>query len=155
MNARISRHRRAVRQAAGFTLLEVMLVIGLLALLAALVIPALQGRSEKAKIGLAQSQIGPSSSMSQAIQQFKMDTGKWPQDLKDLVEKPTDEALAKGWAGPYLQEVGKDPWDNEFQYAGGENAKHNKDRIGFDLWSNGPDGVADTEDDIGNWKKDN
>ena len=146
--------RKRMRQARGFTLLEIMLVVGLLALLAAFVVPNLIEKSKQAKIKLTEAAIGPNGTISQEIEAFQMDTGKFPETLKDLYEKPTDEALAKLWKGPYIKNPDnmKDAWNNDFNYKGGDSATHNEKR--YDLWSAGPDGIEGNEDDIVNWKKD-
>jgi len=148
-----NRKRIRVRQArGGFTLLEILLVVGLLALLAAFAIPALQRQGEAAKIKLAEAAVKSGGTISKAIIAYQFNCGKYPESLKDLFDKPSDDKLAKLWQGPYLQdrEGLQDPWANEYnyQYPGTHNEK------GFDLWSNGPDGKSDTEDDIRNWKTD-
>src|SRR5262249_46023205 len=132
--------------------LEILLVVGLLALLAAFAIPNLRGAGEKAKIGLAQSAVKSSGTIPQMIERFYFDCGRYPESLKELYEKPSDDKVAKKWSGPYVNgpENLKDPWGNEFifQAPGTHNEK------GFDLSSMGPDGKPDTEDDIRNWKTD-
>lgn len=145
-NNRIRKTRR------GFTLLEILLVVGLLALLAAFVVPALTGQSDEAKKNIAKAAIGPNGPLSQSIDLFKVNTGRYPAELKDLIEKPGDEDLASKWRGPYIKDVGglKDPWDHDYQY----NAEGEKNKGGIDLWSMGPDGIDGNEDDIVNWKDD-
>lgn len=146
--------RRTRRQARGFTLLEIMLVVGLLALLAAFVIPNLTRRGEQAKIDLTRAAIGPNGVISNEIRQYQIDVGKYPETLKELSEKPTDEELAKQWKGPYIENPDnmKDAWNHEYGYKSGDAATHNEKK--FDLWSSGPDGIEGNEDDIVNWKKD-
>lgn len=143
---------RKVASRRGFTLLEILLVVGLLALLAAFVVPALTTQSDKAKVKLAEAAIGPNGPLSQSINLFKVNTGIYPEELKYLLEKPSDDDIAKKWAGPYIEdEKGlKDPWDNEYQY--NANGQHNENK--YDLWSNGQDGREGTEDDVVNWKTD-
>ncbi|MFH1418858.1 MAG: type II secretion system major pseudopilin GspG [Planctomycetota bacterium] len=142
--------RRGGRRA--FTLLEILLVVGLLALLASFAIPALIGQGEKAKADMARAAIGPNGTISQAINMFKFNTGVYPEELKYLIEKPSDDEVAERWTGPYLQdEAGlKDPWGRDFEYK--EEGQHNEGK--FDLWSKGADGKDGTEDDINNWKDD-
>lgn len=136
----------------GFTLLEILLVVGLLALLASFAIPALMSQGEKAKIGLAQSAVGSNGPILQAVDLFKFDTGVFPESLKDLVEKPSDDKVGSKWKGPYLKDRAGliDPWQNEYQYE--RDGKHNVNAV--DLWSNGPDGIEGNDDDIKNWKTD-
>lgn len=146
-NRAIKRNRRR-----GFTLLEIMLVVGLLALLAAIAIPNLMGAGEEAKKKLALSSILPNGSIMRAITQYKFDTGQYPEGLKDLIEKPSDDDVAKKWTGPYLVDKSglKDPWDREFKYS--REGQHNEN--GVDLWSVGPDGNDGSDDDIVNWETD-
>lgn len=147
------RTKRHTRRSA-FTLLEVMLVIGLLALLAVSVIPALSRKGEKAKIDLTRAAVGPNGTISQEIRAFQFDTGRWPETLKDLVERPSDPEIAEKWNGPYIEnpEHMKDAWGQDFNFQSGDSARHNESK--FDLWSVGPDGRDGTDDDITNWPRD-
>lgn len=128
-----------------FTLVEMLLVLVILAVLAAIVIPKFSGRSQQAKETAAKSQI---SSIELALDAFEVDTGFYPQGsagLSALVEQPNG---AQNWKGPYLKKgVPLDPWGNAYiyTYPGKNNAK------GYDLMSIGPDGRAGGEDDITNW----
>jgi general secretion pathway protein G len=144
------RRRRSGRQA--FTLLEILLVVGLLALLASFAIPALVGQGEKAKRQMAKAAIGPNGPLAQAIKLFKFNTGVYPEEMKYLIEKPNDEEIAEKWGEPYLEDISglSDPWGHEFQY--NAEGRHNEGK--FDLWSMGPDGIDGNEDDIKNWKDD-
>jgi general secretion pathway protein G len=128
-----------------FTLVEMLLVLVILAVLAAIVIPKFSGRSQQAKETAAKSQI---SSIELALDAFEVDTGFYPQGsagLNALVDQP---AGAQNWKGPYLKKgIPLDPWGNAYVYTypGKNNAK------GYDLMSVGPDGRAGGEDDITNW----
>jgi len=132
-------------QSSAFTLVEMLLVLVILAVLAAIVIPKFSGRSQQAKITAAQSQI---SSIEMALDAFEVDTGFYPQGsagLNALVDQPSN---AQNWKGPYLKKgVPADPWGNAYVYTypGKNNAK------GYDLMSVGPDGRAGGDDDITNW----
>ena len=143
---------RRSRSRRGFTLLEILLVVGLLALLATFAIPALIGQGEKAKINIVKAAIGPNGTLSQSIKMYKFNCGQYPEELKYLLEKPSDDAVASKWTGPYLEDAQGliDPWSNEYMYNG--QGTHNEG--GFDLWSKGPDGQDGTDDDITNWKSD-
>lgn len=129
----------------GFTLVEMLLVLVILATLAAIVIPKMAGRSQQAKVTAAASQI---SNVEMALDAFEVDNGYYPKSgaLNDLVDAP---ANATGWKGPYLKKgVPPDPWGNAYiyEYPG----KHNAN--GYDLMSPGPDGRAGTDDDLNNWE---
>lgn len=132
------------RSRQGFTLVELLLVMMIIATLAAVVIPKFAGRSEQAKVTSAQAQI---SSMALALDAFEVDNGYYPKSgaLTALVEQPSD---ASGWKGPYLSKgIPLDPWNNAYNYD--YPGKHNAN--GFDLLSAGPDGRTGTDDDINNW----
>lgn len=145
-------YKRIAAGRRGFTLLEILLVVGLLALLAAFVVPALTTQSDKAKVKLAEAAIGPNGPLSQSINLFKVNTGIYPEELKYLLEKPSDDDIAKKWAGPYIEDESGliDPWDHEYQYNATGQHKEGK----YDLWSWGPDGRDGTDDDVVNWKTD-
>ena len=134
----------------GFTLIELMLVLVILATLSAIVVPKLTGHSKRAKITAAGTQI---SQFSVALDAFEIDTGRYPttvEGLRALLEKPTSEA--DGWQGPYLSRnvVPLDPWGGEYQYRCP--GQYNQD--GYDLDSYGPDQKLGGEDDITNWSED-
>ena len=118
----------------GFTLIELLIVMAILAMLAALVGPALFDRLDKGKQSTAASQI---SQLELALDQYRLDVGHYPNSLEALVRNVDDE---DGWDGPYLNradEVPLDPWKNEFVYS----------RVGrsFSLLSYGADGVEGGE----------
>jgi general secretion pathway protein G len=150
MYRRSNQYRRGGRRA--FTLLEILLVVGLLALLASFAIPALVGQGERAKIDMAKAAVGPNGTLAQAIKLFKFNTNEYPKELKYLLEKPSETEIAEKWTGPYLEDVSglKDPWGHDFEY--NAEGRHNEGK--FDLWSRGPDGKDGTEDDVTNWKTD-
>jgi general secretion pathway protein G len=150
MLRRTSRYRRGGRRA--FTLLEILLVVGLLALLASFAIPALVSSGERAKIDMARAAVGPNGPLAQAINLYKFHTNSYPKEMKDLISKPSDDEVAEKWHGPYLEDASglKDPWGHDYEYNG--EGKHNEGK--FDLWSRGPDGKDASEDDIKNWKDD-
>jgi len=147
------------RQERAFTLLEVLIVVGILALLAALVVPRFFGASEAAKVRMTQSQIGRTGPIGGSLALYQQAMGSFPETedgLLALVELPMDEEFElkwKGGGGPFIEnpEALIDPWDNEYQYMfPGDN---NGEEM-YDLWSYGPDGEDGTEDDIVNWLKD-
>ena len=129
----------------GFTLVEMLLVLLILATLAAIVIPKFTGRSKQARETAAQTQI---SGFSTALDAFEVDNGYFPtteDGLAPLLEQPKE---AKNWRGPYLkQAIPLDPWGNPYVYEcpGKNNPK------GYDLMSMGADSKSGTDDDIKNW----
>ncbi|MCG3136680.1 MAG: Type II secretion system protein G [Phycisphaerae bacterium] len=141
--------RTTMYRRGGFTLLEVMLVIGILAMLAVFVVPAFLGQREKANEGTAQSMVGPSGPVATALGLFFNDFGKYPERLKDLIEKPDYVPENFKWK-PYMETLEfKDPWGNELVYL--QPGKVHED--GYDLLSMGPDGKEGTDDDVTNFKK--
>ena len=140
MRTKIIRHQSQARSQ-GFTLVEMLLVLVILATLAAIVYPKVAGRSEQARVTAAQTQIG---NFKTALNAFEVDNGYFPKGkngLLDLIQKPQD---APNWHGPYLDALPKDPWGGDYLY---ENpGRHNGSS--YDISSAGPPG-KDTI--IGNW----
>jgi general secretion pathway protein G len=137
--------RRSSSLRHGFTLVEMLLVLVILAVLAAIVIPKFSGRSQQAKETAAKSQI---SSIEMALDAFEVDTGAYPQSNGGLDALVTEPNGVSNWKGPYLKKgVPPDPWNSAYIYTfpGKNNAK------GYDLMSVGPDGRAGGDDDITNW----
>ena len=131
--------RTNFRRARGFTLVEMLLVLVILATLAAIVIPKMAGRSQQAKVTAAATQI---SAFKQALDSYEVDTGAYPKggNLGELVSSGV-----QGWKGPYLDKIPADPWGNNYTYD--YPGKHGT----YDLISAGPDGRMGTDDDINNW----
>jgi general secretion pathway protein G len=146
----MSKAKRVRSRRRGFTLLEVLLVVGILALLAAFVVPTFLSTSEDANKKLTAANMG---GLTSPLELFHQALGRYPKELKELYEKPEDENEAKKWTGPYIDSPDKlkDAYGNEFKYLGNEEAKANQGK--YDLWSTGKDGQDGTEDDITNWKK--
>jgi general secretion pathway protein G len=136
----------------GFTLIEIMVVVIIIGLLAAVVVPQFLSKVDDARVTKAKADV---QAMQTALTMFKLDNYVYPSTdmgLKALAQKP-DATTVKNWRpGGYLQHVNKDPWGNEYQYHlpgthGGE----------YDLFSFGADGKPGGEGydaDIGNWNLD-
>ncbi len=151
-NQKGPRSYRHIGNRNGFTLVEMILVMVILAALAAVVVPKFAGRSKQAKETQAKTQI---SNMELAIDSYEVDMGEFPRsgnNLQELVNSPSGNNTA-AWQGPYLKKGGipLDPWGNAYVYV--YPGKNNQGS--YDLYSAGPDGKAGTEDDITNWLDDN
>lgn len=135
-----------------FTLLEVLMVVVILGILAALVVPNLFGTLRGAREDATKTII--ESGLKTPLNLYRMHMGRFPdsdEGLAALVEPPDDEEEAKKWRGPYVEDVSKlkDAWGNDFIYE--SPGRVNEDR--YDLSSPGADGQPDTDDDITNWEK--
>jgi len=127
-----------------FTLVEVLLVLIILVVIFSIVTPRLFGTKERADIDATKIQVG---AMQSAFDVYRLHTNRYPAQIEELWEEPSDSALAEKWNGPYIEKPKPDPWGNQYQYSA--EGKHNSNK--YDLWSNGPDGQSGTDDDIGNW----
>ena len=133
----------------GFTLLEVMVVVVILGILAALVVPRIISRPDEARVTAAKHDI---ASLMQALKLYRLDNQRYPtteQGLQALVIKPTSAPLPPNWkAGGYVERLPKDPWGNPYQYL--NPGVHGE----IDVFSYGGDGAPGGEDygaDIGSW----
>ena len=132
MNAR---KNETVRRDAGFTLIEIMLVVVIIGLLAAVALPRLGGRVGMSQVKAAESTV---KNIRLAINMYEVDNGKYPDSMQNLISKGNEIK----WQGPYLEkaEVPKDPWGNEYQYT--------KQGSTYTVASGGPDGSFGSGDDI-------
>jgi len=136
--------RRASR---GFTLLEIIVVIGIMSILATLVITNLTKTLETSRTSVAK--LFVTESMKTALTTYKIQMGDFPTSEQGLAALATAPAAnADRWQGPYIEgKLPNDPWGRPYQYR--YPGTHNKGS--YDLWSMGADGVDGTDDDIGNW----
>jgi len=128
--------------------MEMLIVLGIIGLLVSMVIYKLapvQGVAEDQKVD------SDILTFKESLAAYQLESGALPtteQGLKVLWEKPTVEPIPDRWKQIIEDEV-KDPWGHAYEYR--NPGKHNPDR--YDIFSDGPDGLPDTDDDIGNWKK--
>ncbi|ROR29568.1 type II secretion system major pseudopilin GspG [Inmirania thermothiophila] len=134
-----------MRRAQGFTLIEVMVVVIILGILAALVVPRIMDQPERARVTKAQADI---RAIESALRLYRLDNYAYPtteQGLEALVRRPTTPPEPPNWKeGGYLERIPVDPWGRPYQYLSPGT------RGEIDVYSLGPDG-APSDDDIGNW----
>lgn len=137
------------RSISGFTLIEVMVVIVIIGVLAALIVPKVMSRPDEARIMAARQDIG---AITQALKLYKLDNMRYPsteQGLSALVKKPTVAPIPENWKGNgYLEKLPKDPWGSQYQYL--QPGVHGE----VDVMSFGVDKEAGGEGndaDIGSW----
>lgn len=124
----------------GFTLIEILVVVSILAILGALVVPKIMDRPNDARVVAAKQDI---TAITAALKLYKLDNGRYPsteQGLKALVEKPSGNPVPNNWkAGGYLEKMPKDPWGNDYLFL---NPGVKRD---IDVMSYGADGQAGGE----------
>lgn len=133
----------------GFTLIEIMVVVVIMGILAALVVPKLMGRADDARITAARQDI---ATLMQALKLYKLDNQRYPsteQGLQALVARPTSGPAAAGWkTGGYVDKLPKDPWGAQYQYLS-PGIKGEVDV--FSYGADGQPGGAGNDADIGSW----
>ena len=133
----------------GFTLIEVMVVIVIIGVLAALIVPKVMSRPDEARATAARTDI---ASIVQALNLYKLDNHRYPtteQGLQALVKKPTIAPIHENWKGNgYLERVPKDPWGHPFQYL--QPGLHGEVDV-MSLGADGEKGGEGSDADIGSW----
>ncbi|MBX3709951.1 MAG: type II secretion system major pseudopilin GspG [Gammaproteobacteria bacterium] len=131
------------RRAAGFTLIEVMVVVVILGILAAIIVPKIMSRPEQARIVKVKQDI---TAIQSALDLYKLDNGFYPttdQGLQALVTKPSIPPVPRDWKTEgYLQDLPNDPWGQAYQYM--------NDNEKVRIFSYGPKG-REANSEIGNW----
>ena len=147
---------RKQRRKSGFTLIEVLLVAGILAILAAFAIPRLFGQAQQAKINIAKAGIGRNGPIGKGLEAYKWAMGQYPDTDEGLqaLYQPKSEVDDERYTGPYMEgeyEELKDPWNRPYIYKSPGDVHED----GYDLYSTGPDsnddGGKEDSDDIKNW----
>jgi len=141
------KHLRSWRKK-GFTLIEIMVVLVIMGVLAALIVPNLMGRPDQARATAARQDVG---SVMQALKLYRLDNGEYPsaaQGLRALVEKPTSGKVPANWRN-YLERLPNDPWGKPYQYL---NPGTNGEIDVFSLGADGEPGGEKANADIGSWQ---
>ena len=136
-------------KARGFSLIELLVVVAILGILAAIVVPRIMDRPDEAKRVAAKADVG---ALAQALKLYRLDNGFYPstdQGLAALVQRPTTQPVPNNWKqGGYLERLPKDPWGSDYQYL--SPGVHGD----IDIFSLGADrarGGEGNNADIGNW----
>lgn len=135
------------RHTAGFTLIELMLVVIIIGVIAAIAVPRLAGNTEKARIAATQQTI---SSVEASLDNFELNVGRYPtteEGLQSLISRPPGIGEEDEWAGPYMREIPYDAWNRPLIY------RYPGERIDYDIISVGRDGQEGTDDDLSNFRK--
>jgi general secretion pathway protein G len=144
--------RSAAMRAQGFTLLEIMVVMVIIGIMAALVVPNVMRRLSDAQIIAAKQDI---KVYETGLNLFKLDNFKYPsteQGLRALVEKPTDSSIRNWKTGGYVESLRKDPWGNDYKYV--YPGAHGKEYDLFTLGADNQEGGEGENADISNWMAD-
>jgi general secretion pathway protein G len=140
---------RAARRHAGFTLIEIMVVVVIMGVLAAMLVPRLMGRTDDARILAAKQDI---ATLMQALKLYRLDNQRYPtteQGLQALITRPTSGPQPANWkSGGYVDRLNKDPWGNPYQYL----SPGTRSEVDiFSLGADGKPGGSGNESDIGSW----
>ncbi len=142
---------KAARHHAGFTLIEVIVVVVILGILATVIVPKIMDNPDKARVVKARNDV---QAIKSALQIYKLDNFNYPsteQGLQALVEQPSGSPAAPNWKqGGYLDSLPKDPWGNPYQYL--NPGVHSEVDI-YSLGADGRPGGEGINSDIGNWEE--
>jgi general secretion pathway protein G len=140
------------RRSGGFTLIEILVVVTIIGILAAIIVPRIMDRPDQARIVAAKTDV---RSILSALKLYRLDNGVYPtteQGLRALVEKPTTAPIPRNWnPHGYLEKMPQDPWKSDYVYL--NPGLHGE----IDVFSYGADGVAGGDGinaDIGTWNLD-
>lgn len=140
--------RRARSSQRGFTLIELMVVLAIIGVLAALIVPNVLGRADDARITAARTDVG---NVMQALKLYRLDNQRYPtaeQGLNALILKPTTEPVPGNWK-PYLDKLPNDPWGRPYQYMN-PGLKGEVDVLSFG--ADGQPGGEGNNADLGSWQ---
>lgn len=125
-----------MKEKSGFTLIELMIVVIILASLAGMVLPRIMDRADDARVNIAKAEV---AAITSALRFYRLDMGEYPtneQGLRALMQDPGSGAAAGRrlgtWKGPYLEKDPVDPWGRPYQY------RRDAGPAGFEVWSHGP-----------------
>ena len=137
------------RRATGFTLIEIMVVVVILGILAALIVPKIISRPDEARISAARQDV---ATLAQALKLYKLDNLAYPttdQGLQALVNKPAAAPIPTNWkTGGYVERLPKDPWGRDYRYL--NPGLHGEIDI-YSLGADGEPGGEGNDADVGNW----
>ena len=140
---------RATRRHSGFTLIEIMVVVVIMGVLAALLVPRLMGRTDDARILAAKQDI---ATLMQALKLYRLDNQRYPtteQGLQALIARPTNGPQPVNWkSGGYIDRLNKDPWGNPYVYQ--SPGTHGEVDV-YSLGADGKPGGTGNDADIGSW----
>lgn len=146
LNRKLQTARKTAHRQQGFTLIEVMVVLLIIGIMASMIAPQILGSQEEAQLKKAAVDI---QSLESALEMYKLKNNTFPtseQGLDALVTAPTIDPIPRNYQeGGFIKRLPNDPWGNPYQLI-------SPGELGvIDIFTNGPDGEAGTDDDIGNW----
>jgi general secretion pathway protein G len=146
LNRKLQARKKTTHGQRGFTLIEVMVVLLILGIMASMIAPQILGSQEEAQLKKAAVDI---QSLESALEMYKLKNNNFPtseQGLEALVTMPTIDPIPRNYQeGGFIKRLPNDPWGNPYQLI-------SPGELGvIDIFTNGPDGEAGTDDDIGNW----